>query len=185
MQIGKYIKQLRTERNLSIRDLAAKIDLSPATVSLIERDINSPTLDYLTKICAALNIYLVDLLQMCENDEKEDMILRKAQRKQLTFPEEENIYYELISNPKKNFKILSINMEPKCDYRYVSEGYPNDEIALVIEGKMEIVVNDAVYILEEGDTIYLEAGSTYKYRNAGVAKCISLFAIQGVEHQAT
>ncbi|MCO0599968.1 helix-turn-helix domain-containing protein [Peribacillus butanolivorans] len=179
MKIGKYIKQLRTEKKLSIRDLASKTELSAAAISLIERDVNSPTLASLSKICGALNIYLVDLLQLSQ--EKDDLIIRKTDRKQFTFSEYSNISYEIISNPKKDFKILAVSMEPKSDYKYISQDFPSNEIALVCEGKMEIVVNNQDYILDEGDTIYLEAGCTYKYRNAGDSKCVGIFVIQGIE----
>ncbi|MGE7768657.1 cupin domain-containing protein [Peribacillus sp. NPDC096540] len=63
----------------------------------------------------------------------------------------------------------------------ISQDFPSNEIALICEGEMEIVVNNQDYILNEGDTIYLEAGCTYKYRNAGDTKCVGIFVIQGIE----
>ncbi|MFZ7101166.1 MAG: helix-turn-helix domain-containing protein [Peptococcaceae bacterium] len=185
MLIGKTLKRLRVEKKLSIRDLAAKTELSPAALSNIERDINSPTLASLAKICEALDIHMVDLLQLNENDDKEKILFKKSERKTLEISGESNIKYELISNPKNNFKLLAITMDPECNYGYISQSFPSDEIALVIRGTMELMLEEELYLLEEGDTIYLKAGSRYQYRNAGTETCLSIWAVQGINKLET
>ena len=41
--LGKKLRQLRNERNISQRDLARMAGLSPNSISLIERDETSPS----------------------------------------------------------------------------------------------------------------------------------------------
>lgn len=181
MKIGKHLKNIRLERGLSIRDIAKKIELSPAAWSNIERDANSPTLHTLTKICDALNIHMVDLLQQCEKEEAEKILFRKTERQPIEISEESGIHYELVSIPHKKFQILSVTMDMKCDYGYVSKKFPFDEIALVLRGTMQIQIGNDVYTLNEGDTIYLKAGLEYQYRNPSDSPCEVIWTIQGVD----
>ena len=160
MNIGKHLKKLRVEKGLSIRDISKSVDLSPAAWSNIERDINSPTLATLSKICDALGVHLVDLLQQCKNESnKEEIVFRKDDRNQIIISGKSNIKYELAS--------------------VSSNEYPYDEIALVIKGRMELSLDDTIYILDEGDSIYLKSGSKYQYRNPDNASCEVIWAIQG------
>lgn len=180
MNIGKHLKKLRVEKGLSIRDISKSVDLSPAAWSNIERDVNSPTLATLSKICDALGVHLVDLLQQCENESnKEEIVFRKDDRNQIIISGKSNIKYELASVSSNEFQILIVKMEKKCEFGYLSNEYPYDEIALVIKGRMELSLDDTIYILDEGDSIYLKSGSKYQYRNPDNASCEVIWAIQG------
>jgi mannose-6-phosphate isomerase-like protein (cupin superfamily) len=70
-------------------------------------------------------------------------------------------------------------MEPGGDYGESPNGHKGDELGIVMEGKMEITVEDEVYILEEGDCIYIKAFVPHKYRNFGNTPCSSLWVVQG------
>jgi len=184
MYIGKQLKNLRIEKGLSIRDISKSVDLSPAAWSNIERDVNSPTLSTLTKICDALGVHLVDLLQQCTNEnQKEKIVFKKDERNQITISGKSNIKYELASISTNRFQILVVKMDNKCDFGYLSNEYPYDEIALVIKGRMELAVDDTVYILDEGDSIYLKAGLKYQYRNPNNSPCEAIWVIQGVRRE--
>lgn len=180
MQIGKYLKKIRTEKGASIREIANKIDLSPAALSNIERDVNSPTLSTLSKICEALGIHIVDLLQQCDNHESEKIIFRKTERKPIDIAGENGAHYELVSVPNHKFQILSVTLDVKCDYGYVSKKFPHDEIAMVLRGTLQLQIGEDTFLLEEGDTIYLKAGLEYKYRNPTDSPCETIWAIQGI-----
>lgn len=54
--LGDKLRQLRSERNISQRDLARMAGLSPNSISLIERDETSPSVATLQSLAAALNI---------------------------------------------------------------------------------------------------------------------------------
>ena len=54
--VGEKLRQLRSERNISQRDLAKLAGLSPNSISLIERDETSPSVATLQSLATALNI---------------------------------------------------------------------------------------------------------------------------------
>lgn len=57
-KVGKKIKDLRQERNLSQYKLAEKADVSQSFLSALEAGKKSPTVETLEKICRALGISL-------------------------------------------------------------------------------------------------------------------------------
>ena len=54
--LGDKLRHLRSERNISQRDLARLAGLSPNSISLIERDETSPSVATLQSLATALNI---------------------------------------------------------------------------------------------------------------------------------
>ena len=62
-RIGLHIKQLRNRRKLTVRELASRSGVSHATISLIERDRTSPSLDTLSAMLDALGTTLVGFFE--------------------------------------------------------------------------------------------------------------------------
>lgn len=48
---SKRLKELRTDNNLSMRDLAKKIDATDAAISNWENNINEPKISYVIRLC--------------------------------------------------------------------------------------------------------------------------------------
>jgi len=69
MKIGSKIRFFREQRNLSANKLAKSAKISQSFLSLIERDLSSPSLDTLEKICNALNVPIIQILQFGEEDQ--------------------------------------------------------------------------------------------------------------------
>ncbi|RHG11810.1 XRE family transcriptional regulator [Megamonas funiformis] len=63
MKLGIHLKQLRQNKNLSQNDLSILSKVPQTTISNIERDICSPTIDTLRKLSKALNVKISDLLE--------------------------------------------------------------------------------------------------------------------------
>ncbi|ACV64693.1 transcriptional regulator, XRE family [Desulfofarcimen acetoxidans DSM 771] len=60
MNIGIRIRELRKNSNINITQLAIKVGISRVYLSELERNIKTPPLETLERICSALNITLVD-----------------------------------------------------------------------------------------------------------------------------
>lgn len=59
--LGAYIRQLRDERDLSLREFAKKLDLSAPFISDIELGRRHPSEEVLTKISQVLGVKVEDL----------------------------------------------------------------------------------------------------------------------------
>lgn len=81
MRYGKAIKIIRTAREMSQKDLAAKCDLNASYVSLIEADERTPSAGALEKIARVLRVpfYLLTLLASGPEQLK-GLPVREAQR---------------------------------------------------------------------------------------------------------
>ena len=69
-------------------------------------------------------------------------------------------------------------MEPGADYGPVTKGHPNqDELLIVAIGTTEIEVGGVKYVLNEGDSIYVEMGTPHRYVNIGDQECVLYCAL--------
>lgn len=60
MDIGKRIRRLRKAGKLTLEELARATGLSQPFISQIERDIKTPSIETLSRICAALGVTLAE-----------------------------------------------------------------------------------------------------------------------------
>lgn len=67
-RIAARLKLLRAEQQWSLDELAARSEISRATLSRFEHGTNHPTVDQLGRLCSAFNITLSRLIQMAEGD---------------------------------------------------------------------------------------------------------------------
>lgn len=69
MSIGEKVRKIRKEKGLSIMDLKEKTGLSKSTISDLENNKSSPTIDTLQKIADALGVDVRDFFE--DNTEKQ------------------------------------------------------------------------------------------------------------------
>lgn len=60
MDIGQRIRRLRKARKMTLEELARATDLSQPFISQIERDIKTPSIGTLYRICNALSVTLAE-----------------------------------------------------------------------------------------------------------------------------
>lgn len=76
MTIGERIRAARKSKGMTQKQLAAKMNISYANISQLERDERNPTLETIQKIANALGIPLVDIIgsketvDVAENENK-------------------------------------------------------------------------------------------------------------------
>lgn len=67
IQVGKLIRSLRKENNISMTDFAQKLEVSQASVSRIESGIQEVNFTMLNKICEQFEIPLSTFFLLLEN----------------------------------------------------------------------------------------------------------------------
>lgn len=63
-KVGLKIREIRMSKNLSIMSLADKLDIEYNNMIRIEKGRTNPTLGTLYKICQALEVKLVDIVDI-------------------------------------------------------------------------------------------------------------------------
>lgn len=168
-QVGDIIKEIRKSKGLTLKQMSNDLGLSIGFLSNLERNINSPTLDSLQRICEYLKINIIDLL---EGSPKKELLVKKGDRR-IIFEKEGEIRYEMINNGEKSIKGVCIVMEKGANYKNFSWGHNSDELGVIFKGRMRIDTSNMEYILEEGDSLYIPAHTTHSLVNIGNDKCIS------------
>lgn len=74
--IGEKVKKIRTEKGLSLSELAERAGVAKSYLSSIERNIQSnPSIQFLEKIAAVLDISVESLIDGSNRDENDNEVL--------------------------------------------------------------------------------------------------------------
>ncbi len=85
MKIGEKIKNLRLAQELTQEDLATRADLTKGFISLLERDLQTPSLDTLELILNALDTTLAEFFA----EKGPDIVVFKAPQRVIIEDEDE------------------------------------------------------------------------------------------------
>lgn len=165
--IGAKIRKLRQEKGMTLSELAKQVNFTASYISQIERSIIEPSLSSLRKIALALEVPIYSFL----SEESEDHLLIKAdKRKKLALPDS-TMVYEFVTPMAANkaikpkMEVIYVHVDPKS---WSSEGYlihKADECILVLEGCLHVYLGEDCYVLEEGDSLYIQENINHKSYN--------------------
>ena len=152
MNIGTRIRQIRTELNLSIRDLADKVGISYLTMQRIETDKISPSVVLLAQIAAELNYPITDFL----TEERKSVIHIRAEHQNVF--DTKKIMLKLVASRGIVDENISIVHGKAAKGKFVSRHrHAGFEMAYVIKGKALYKRGADVRELSEGDLIWWDA----------------------------
>ena len=178
MKIGKTIREFRLARNMSIKELSEKTNLTSSLISQVERDLISPSLNTLAKISSALKVPIVSFFT--EATPKPCPITRKKQRKKTTIFSSSHVIYQLLSpDPNNKIEFLLVEIEPEQKESDENEliTHSGEECGYVIKGELEVRLGKDRYYLKEGDSIYFQSRIPHRFKNTGKGKVISIWAM--------
>lgn len=168
-EIGTFIKKRRKELGMTLQQMADKTGLSTGYLSLMERGINSPTIDNLHKICRAIDTTMIELLSDIENNK---LCIKKSERNTYFSAPGKLQYESLIEG---NRALVCTNVTVYDEEEHVFGRHIADEFGVIISGTLIVTVDKTVYEMEEGDTIYIPAGTVHSFRRKGEEECSSIW----------
>jgi transcriptional regulator with XRE-family HTH domain len=164
---GKKVRTLRSQKNLTLQELAKKTKRSVSLISQIETGKVSPSFSTMRIIADALDIPLSRLILDEEANETGDSCLMEV-RERKTLTTQGGVQHQLLSrNLALPFEFISFEIPPGASTGkelYTHEGL---ECGLLLEGTIEIQVGDKVYRMKPGDTITLNSSVPHKLSNCG------------------
>ena len=176
IDIGKKIKKLRKEQDMSIADLAEKSGISCGLISQIERNMGNPSISSLWSIAQSLGVPISYFFQE-NNAVQANPVVKKSNRKKILISNSNAIYELLSSDLNRKIEFLYITIKPEdCSTENLT-AHEGEECGIVIEGKLMVETAEGNHILEEGDSIYFESTIPHRYVNIGDKVCISIWAI--------
>lgn len=168
-KIGSKLRELRERRKLGVRELADRSGTSHSTISLIERDRTSPSVDTLSAVLDALGTTLIGFFSELKA-ETSSPFYRKADFVEIG--DGNAISYRMIGARFPNRQLLM------CHETYGPGAggtqpitHAAQEAGMIIRGAIELTVDGETQILRKGDGFYFDSRLPHRYRNIGNDPC--------------
>jgi len=193
VSIGNRIRKKRLQEDMSIRELARRTNLTASFISQVENEKANVSLDSLRRISDALGVqmlyFLSDLRPLPEfvNHEQTPVseaapadpmvseaplinrtspFIKSTMRPRLFLPES-GITYELLTSRLDNkMEAFMGQMAPGTGNIAGRLGISTEEFIYCLAGVLKVGIQDQMYTLEPGDTIYFE-GDKLMYLGSG------------------
>lgn len=177
MSVGKRIMTERKNKNLTIKDVAAMSGISPSMISQIENDKGNPSLNTLKALAQAIGVE-VGTFFTDESDHFNNPVVRSSERPIMS-KSSEFTTYQLSSGNIDRFCVYYNVLVPGGSTVNFPEHHPanatGDEFGYLLEGKLRVEIEDQIYILNPGDSIYIDATKHHSSTNIGTVDCEMLW----------
>lgn len=175
IDVGRCLRGLRIERELSIRSLANQSGLNVNTLSLIENGRTSPSVSTLQQLASALD---VPITAFFETDlPRNNISYQKAgQRSRAAFAHGtlEDLGAGLTLRGGQPFLVT---MHPKASSGPIPIVHTGHEFVFCLDGRMAYTIEDRFYSLEPGDSLLFEAHLPHCWQNIGETPSRSLLVM--------
>lgn len=180
--VGRHLKQMRGERGLSLRALAELCDLSPNTISLIERGVTSPSVSTLSRLATALGVPITFFFTE-PIDKKEVIVTRAAERARSGSSSVvlESIGFGLEQQACDPFVVTMESGASSGDKVMIHAGH---ELIFCLEGELDYEISGEHHRLSPGDALLFHADLPHRWQNAGDQPVKFLLIMQIFEERA-
>jgi transcriptional regulator with XRE-family HTH domain len=172
LDIGQRLKQIRTERGLSQRELATRAGLTNGTISLIETDKTSPSVASLKSLLDAIPISMAEFFGSIEDRETPKVFYRAAEFTQVAPAGPGQVSLRQLGNAlNHSLQVLHETYPPGADTGPEFLSHEGEEAGIVTCGQIELTVGDAVAVLGTGDGYLFDSRLPHRFRNTGALVC--------------
>lgn len=167
--VGRRVRALRLERNLSLSDLGARAGISIGALSQIERGLSSLRVKVIWPLAAALSVEPSALIGD-SSEPSSDLYCVRAQTRRSLPVHSEGIAKQLLSPPGSTLTGMLVTVEPGGGTMeaYAHAGH---EFGFVMSGEVELTVDGTTYALRQGDSFAFKSTLMHAFRNAGQVRC--------------
>lgn len=164
-EVGKKIKELRTNKKLTLKDMSEKTNLSIGFLSQLERGLTSVAIDSLEKIAEVLEVDLHYFFGTAKSNKKH--ILRRYEQKVFQVENSRLIHYNLTNDlgdkdllPRLIEILPSGNEENITTYQHEGE-----EFIYVLEGILTLFLDNEHHELYPGDSAHFSSNIFHNWAN--------------------
>lgn len=182
-KIGTSIRSLRKANKMTLHELADRAELSSGYLSNIERNLSSPTLSILQRICEVFDTSFGDLIERTVQDR---VVIRSMERDKY-IKDEQDIQIDDVDFGINNANFLFVEIKPSAETKKEMWTHTYHEVGTVVKGQLTIVFEDEEIDLFEGDTIHVRPHTRHSFYNKSDEETsVSFWAkINEVEEQDT
>lgn len=160
--VGARLRELRKERGLSAKEVAARAKVSPAYLSRLENGQISPTVSTLSRIVQAMGESVARVF----GEDAAGPVVRKGER----LPIHNRGVADYLVTPTRagRLEVLETVIEPGAGSGEEDYSHPGDEeCILVLDGQLHVWLEGVAYDLFPGDAITFSCRTQHRWTNPG------------------
>jgi len=166
-QIGNELRQLRLKHNpqkLTLQEVSKAVGYSTATLSQIERGVIAPSIQGLLKLA---DFYKISPAIFFDEEKEGNVVINTADNRDKIKGEFNESFEVLYNNMELNLVMMrgivpngaeSSNKLSKRDY---------SEFLYIYNGSVRVILETKEYILNKGDSIFIEANTPFRFITDG------------------
>jgi transcriptional regulator with XRE-family HTH domain len=173
LQLGPRIRSLRQARNVTLRELAERAGVTESFLSQVEREVTSPSIASVQRIARALDLGIAELFV---DEPPLGQVVRRAERHRIAYPGLKAVDEFLTIGRSGRLQVILSTIEAgggTGDEPYTHDS--DEEVVIVLEGRLELWVGDEAHVLETGDAITYSSRQPHHNRNPGPEAAVVLF----------
>lgn len=163
--VGRKIKELRTNNNLTLSDLSTKSDLSIGYLSQLERGLTTIAIDTLSNLGEILGVELSYFISSPKKDKK--IIIRSYEKEVFQINSNQFINYNLTNDIHgkvllpRYIEILPTN----CKEDVTTYNHEGEEFIYILEGILTLVLDNEQFELFPGDSAHYSSKILHNWAN--------------------
>jgi len=180
-KLGDKMRTLRKKLGMTQKELAEQVGLTPSFISQLEKNLISPSLDSLLKLSEKLNTQPIYFLTDGESGPLQKMVIKPGERQDIQLPALRGMDMKLqllvsdVLNRRMEPYLLTMKEGAAIDGHFY--GHKGDEFAYVVEGELEVEIQDEKQLVRQGDSLYIESAFPSKWANTGKGDAVILWVL--------
>jgi len=165
MNIGNNIRSIRLQRGLTQDGVASQCGLSKGMISKIENGHTLPAVATLARIAQALGVKVASL--MGEQSDSPTLLTLNPFANSDNFlltSKGYRMFNPIASSPNKLMQPIMITVKHD-EHRRHDVTHTGEEYIYIIRGEMTFMVNNEIYLLREGDSLYFDSTQKHGIHN--------------------
>ncbi len=169
-EIAVRLQQVRKMYGLSQRELAKRAGVTNSSISMIEQGRVSPSFSSLEKLLKGIPMNLRDFFSI-DFDDSSPCFFRSYQM--FSASDQQVDYYRLAQDNDDVRSHLSYEVyNPNSDTGEAMRVDKNTCSGFVVQGRLDVIINNQSAQLDAGDGFIVEPGHPYRFRNLSTSKAI-------------
>ncbi|HUG48834.1 MAG TPA: XRE family transcriptional regulator [Candidatus Limnocylindria bacterium] len=189
--MGERLRSARQARNLTLRELAQRLGVSPSMISQIETGRASPSVSTLYAMANELDVSLDELLfndrrPAGPHDERAsappvDALLQRADNRKRIRLASGVVWERLtpLSEPDTEFLYVTYEVGGASSADSEFQRHGGHEWGFVLEGRLEVRIGFQEYVLEPGDSISFDSTTPHRLANVGQTPVHAIWFVLG------
>lgn len=178
--IGRRLRDLRSARELSLRQLAKLIGASPSLLSQVENGKVTPSVDTLAMLARALGVPVAAFFGDAEAPRPSGgaWVVRREDRQRLEL--EHGVTWEnLLPHDEPGLRFMEIRYPPGATSGEQLLRHGGRDLFVVIAGELTFGVGFGEHRLGPGDSISFADFEPHRVRNDGTTEAVAIVCVVG------